>query len=203
MNDNTNEEIEKIGTAFEWSDEKIRALKYASKMSAKVDNTAIQSGYPLYHHAFIMDEVGRWTVIQQGMNVEDGTARRYHWLSDHVKSFIVEPHDAIVCDGTGVLGLVNGRGFWSQLTEEQRTELATMTQEMLETGESQEAIRAMKAGLLEEWGIEAPLWSGPHSGEQGPHGQQLRDGSGAGGQYGGRGNGSGNRGSGNNGVCPN
>lgn len=94
----TPEEIEKIGTAFDWSDETIRALKYASKMSAKVDNTAIQSGYPLYHHVFIMDEGGRWTVIQQGMNVEDGTARRYHWLSDHVNSFVVEPHDAIVCD---------------------------------------------------------------------------------------------------------
>jgi len=94
----TPEEIEKIGVAFAWSEETIRALKYASKMSAKVDNTAIQSGYPLYHHVVVMDERGRWTVIQQGLNGEDRTARRYHWLSDHVHSFIVEPHDAIVCD---------------------------------------------------------------------------------------------------------
>jgi hypothetical protein len=110
--------------------------------------------------------------------------------------------DTVVCDGTGVLGLLNGRGYWSQLTEEQRTQLAEQTQEMLEAGESQEAIREMKATMLQEWGIDAPLWSGPHSGSQGPHGQQLRDGSGSGSQYGGRG--SGNRGgSGNNGVCPN
>jgi len=110
--------------------------------------------------------------------------------------------DTIVCDGTGVLGLMNGRGFWSQLTEEQQTQLATQTKEMLEAGASQEEIREMKANQLQEWGIDAPLWSGPHYGSQGSHGQQLRDGSGSGGQYGGRG--SGNRGgSGNNGVCPN
>ena len=110
--------------------------------------------------------------------------------------------DTPVCDGTGVLGLMNGRGFWSQLTEEQQTQLAEQTQEMLEAGASQEEIREMKANQLQEWGIDAPQWSGPHYGSQGPHGQQLRDGSGSGGQYGGRG--SGNRGgNGNNGVCPN
>ena len=113
--------------------------------------------------------------------------------------------DTIVCTGDGVLGLLNGRGFWSQLTEEQRTQLATQTQEMLEAGATQEEIRAMKATMLQEWGIDAPLWSGPHAGSQGGHGQMLRDGSGMGGQYGGRG--SGNHGSqggkGYNGVCPN
>ena len=44
-----------------------------------MDNSAIQSGYPLYHHAFFFNEDGEWAVIQQGMNVEDKTARRYHW----------------------------------------------------------------------------------------------------------------------------
>jgi hypothetical protein len=110
--------------------------------------------------------------------------------------------DTTVCDGTGVLGILNGRGFWSNLTEEQQIQLATQTQEMLEAGASQEEIREMKANQLQEWGIDAPLWGGPHYGSQGSHGQHLRDGSGSGGQYGGRG--SGNRGgSGNNGVCPN
>jgi hypothetical protein len=94
----TPEEIDRTGKTFDWSDEQISVMKYASKMSAKVDNTAIQSGYHLYHHVFIMDEAGRWTVIQQGLNADDGTARRYHWLSDHVTSFVVEPHDAIVGD---------------------------------------------------------------------------------------------------------
>jgi len=94
----TPEEIEAIGKVFRWSDEQKGTLKYASRMSAKIDNTAIQAGYTLYHHAFVMDDDGRWAVIQQGMNEEDRTARRYHWLSDHVKNFVVEPHDAIVCD---------------------------------------------------------------------------------------------------------
>ncbi len=92
----TPEEIEKIGEVFKWSDAEINRLKYASRMSAKVDNTAIQAGYPLYHHAFFIDRKGRWLVIQQGMNTDDRTARRYHWISDHVKSYVVEPHNAIV-----------------------------------------------------------------------------------------------------------
>lgn len=92
------EEIDNIGATFGLSDEKTRVLKYSSRMSAKVDNTAIQAGYPLYHHAFFVAEDGKWAVVQQGMSVEDRTARRYHWLSDHVKSFVVEPHNAIVGD---------------------------------------------------------------------------------------------------------
>jgi len=67
-------------------------------MSAKVDNTAIQAGYSLYHHAFFITEGGKWAVVQQGMSVRDRTARRYHWLSENVKNFVVEPHDAIVGD---------------------------------------------------------------------------------------------------------
>lgn len=94
----TPEEIEKIGVAFGLSPEQTSSLRYASRMSAKVDNTAIQGGYPLYHHTFFVTESGKWATIQQGMNIEDRTARRYHWLSDHVKSFVNEPHDAIVCD---------------------------------------------------------------------------------------------------------
>lgn len=92
------EEILAIGKKFDLAEEAVQRLQYSSRMSAKVDNTAIQSGYPLYHHVFFTDADGKWCVIQQGMNVEDRSARRYHWLSDHVKSFVVEPHDAIVCD---------------------------------------------------------------------------------------------------------
>lgn len=67
----------------------------ASKLSAKVDNTAIQDGYQLYTHNFLVSDEGNWTVIQQGMNVKDKTARRYHWHSDNLKSFIEEPHSEI------------------------------------------------------------------------------------------------------------
>lgn len=91
-------EIEMLGKVFGWSDEQVGGLKYASGMSAKVDNAAVQAGYPLYHHSFFVDREGRWVVVQQGMSVEDRTARRYHWMSEHVGSFVVEPHDAVVGD---------------------------------------------------------------------------------------------------------
>ena len=73
-------------------------LVYASRMSAKVDNTALQDGYQLYHHTFIVDRKGRWAVIQQGMNQDSRWARRYHWLGEEVKDFVNEPHKAICCD---------------------------------------------------------------------------------------------------------
>ncbi|MFP3985746.1 MAG: DUF763 domain-containing protein [Candidatus Bathyarchaeia archaeon] len=89
-------EIHAACETFGFSTGDIDRLVYSSKMSAKVDNTAIQAGYPLYHHAFFLSENGKWTVIQQGMSTQDRTARRYHWLSEHVKEFVVEPHEAIV-----------------------------------------------------------------------------------------------------------
>jgi len=94
----TPSEIMEIGEKFGFSDSNIEALQYASKMSAKVDNTAVQAGYQLYHHAFVVTEDGEWTVVQQGMCLQDRTARRYHWLSENVQSFVVEPHNAIVGD---------------------------------------------------------------------------------------------------------
>jgi len=92
----TPEEIVKNGETFGFSDQTIRHLTYTSKMTAKVDNTAIQAGYHLYHHAFILTEKKKWAVIQQGMSAEDRTARRYHWFSDTTADLIVEPHNAIV-----------------------------------------------------------------------------------------------------------
>ena len=94
----TPDDIAKTADKFGFSQNKIENLTYTSKMTAKVDNTAIQAGYQLYHHAFLVAENGKWAVIQQGMNSENKTARRYHWLSDTTKSFTVEPHNAIVCD---------------------------------------------------------------------------------------------------------
>jgi len=74
-------EIVEKGETLGFSTSFIEKLTYTSKMTAKVDNTAIQAGYQLYHHAFIMAKNKKWAVIQQGMNSEDRTARRYHWLS--------------------------------------------------------------------------------------------------------------------------
>jgi len=91
-------EIRQYGALFNLSEERVAKLENASRMVAKVDNAAIQAGYPLYHHAFIMTSEGRWAVVQQGLDARDKTARRYHWLSEHVHSFVVEPHVAIVGD---------------------------------------------------------------------------------------------------------
>lgn len=77
-------------------------LVYASKMAAKVDSAALQDGYQIYHHCFIFTTKGFWSVVQQGMNETNRYARRYHWLSDDLKSFVCEPHSAICCDRRGV-----------------------------------------------------------------------------------------------------
>jgi len=81
-------------------------LVRCSKLSAKVDNTAVQDGYQLYMHSFIVSMQGDWTVVQQGMN-DRSTARRYHWHSPGISSFVEEPHSAIcgVNHGT-ILNLV-------------------------------------------------------------------------------------------------
>ena len=77
---------------------KTKRLIRASKLSAKVDNAAVQDGYRLYHHTFVFTEKGRWAVIQQGLNRENRYARRYHWLSETMDSFVNEPHRAVCCD---------------------------------------------------------------------------------------------------------
>ncbi len=65
---------------------KISDLLYASKISAKLDNTAIQDGYTIYHHTIFFDEEGNWTVVQQGMNSDIKMVRRYHWISEKAAS---------------------------------------------------------------------------------------------------------------------
>jgi uncharacterized protein len=76
-------------------------LVHASRVSAKVDNTAVQSGHQLYHHSFVFLADGSWAVIQQGMSDETGTARRFHWLGESVESFVEEPHAAVCDDSRG------------------------------------------------------------------------------------------------------
>jgi hypothetical protein len=66
-----------------------------------VDSAAVQDGYQLYHHVFFFTAAGEWCVVQQGMSDATGMARRYHWLSEHVESFVDEPHEAVCCDRTG------------------------------------------------------------------------------------------------------
>jgi hypothetical protein len=97
----TPEQIEKLENVFSFSSSKIEDLKYASRLAAKVDNNCMQAGFVLYHHSFFVTEDGKWAVVQQGMSKETHYARRYHWLSEKVNSFVVEPHIAICCDIKG------------------------------------------------------------------------------------------------------
>jgi len=70
-------------------------LVRCSKLSAKVDNTVVQDGFQLYLHNFVLSDEGQWTVIQQGMSQHSSMARRYHWHSAGLHSFVEEPHTAI------------------------------------------------------------------------------------------------------------
>jgi uncharacterized protein len=71
------------------------ALAQASRLVAKVDSAAVQDGFELYLHGFIVADDGHWVVVQQGMKDATSTARRYHWASEGLQSFIEEPHTAI------------------------------------------------------------------------------------------------------------
>src|SRR4051812_15655223 len=81
------------------------ALASASRLVAKVDSAAIQDGFDLYLHGFIVTDDGSWVVVQQGMNGARKQARRYHWLSEGLESFVDEPHAAI--DGPNQGEIVN------------------------------------------------------------------------------------------------
>lgn len=89
---NTPNELLKIAEATGLDGDK---LVRSSKLSAKVDNTAVQDGYQIYLHSFILSDEGHWAVIQQGMNDSNGYARRYHWHSPDIKSFVEAPHSFI------------------------------------------------------------------------------------------------------------
>jgi hypothetical protein len=75
-----------------------------------VDSAAVQDGYDLYLHGFIVTDDGKWTVVQQGMNGDARQARRYHWLSEGLSSFVNAPHAAIEGRGAGeIVNLVDAR----------------------------------------------------------------------------------------------
>lgn len=90
-------------------------LIHASKLSAKVDNNCIQDGFTLYLHSFVLSKTGKWTVVQQGMNPESKMARRYHWHSSSLKSFISDPHTAVIGTNMGtILNLSDSRAQQAQ-----------------------------------------------------------------------------------------
>jgi len=132
----TPQEIENFGQRYSFS---AQPLVYASKMSAKVDNSAVQDGYQLYHHSFFGTIDGKnWAVVQQGMSANkfSGWARRYHWLSEKVTDFVCEPHSGIIADQKGeTLNLIaeesnQTRLISSQLAQEKPEKLITLLEKI-------------------------------------------------------------------------
>ena len=94
------------------------ALARASRLTAKVDSAAVQDGFDLYLHGFIVTDDGRWTIVQQGMNDERRQARRYHWLSEGLTSFVDDPHAAVEGHGGGeIVNLADRRAAASRLAQ--------------------------------------------------------------------------------------
>ncbi|HYO68755.1 MAG TPA: DUF763 domain-containing protein, partial [Archangium sp.] len=79
------------------------ALIRASRLAAKVDSAAVQDGFELYAHSLILSDDNAWAVVQQGMNADARQARRYHWLSEGLGSFVESPHAAIEGPNQGVI----------------------------------------------------------------------------------------------------
>ena len=91
------------------------ALARTSRLTARVDNNAVADGYQLYLHSFVITKSGEWSVVQQGMNPESHSARRYHWHSITVRDFVSDPHTAILGKPQGeILNLVDARAAKAQ-----------------------------------------------------------------------------------------
>jgi uncharacterized protein len=79
------------------------ALVRSSRLAAKVDNTAVQDGFQLYLHNFIVTDQGEWAIVQQGMNGASGMARRYHWHSTQFQSYLDSPHSGVTGKNQGLI----------------------------------------------------------------------------------------------------
>jgi hypothetical protein len=90
---NTPRELQDISDHYGFDGD---ALVRTSRLTARIDNNAICDGYQIYLHSFVLASTGGWTVIQQGLNDKLGMARRYHWHSENIRNFTIEPHSAIV-----------------------------------------------------------------------------------------------------------
>ena len=124
------------------------ALAETSKVVAKVDNAAIQDGYHLYHHVFFVDDKEKWTVVQQGIDYEKGDARRYHWTSEEVDSFIEEPHTGIISGEINPATL----NLTSKESEEcRKTTVDIVKEEPTRLKRMYENLRPYGQSSLEEW----------------------------------------------------
>jgi hypothetical protein len=149
-------EIEELGKQWEVDAE---LLKTMSRLSAKIDNTALQDGYRLYHHAMIIGSDGTWTVIQQGLNEKNRYARRYHiWMENDLLN---EPH-------TGIMGIKgeHALNMVSRISGEAReTILDLVHQDTNKVVRDWALVKAMikgNASILTYLGKEAPRYYNPY-----------------------------------------
>lgn len=120
-----------------------------SKLVAKVDNNAVQDGFQLYQHNFVLTRNGNWTVIQQGMNGAEKKARRYHWCSTNLRSFVEEPHSGVVGDNRGkILNLTDteAKGARNSILEMSREEPERMLREIVQIGKPASQMILMQNG---------------------------------------------------------
>ena len=122
-----------------------------SKLVAKVDNNAVQDGFQLYQHNFILTRSGNWAVVQQGMNTTEKKARRYHWCSSDLRSFVEEPHTAVVGDNRGkILNLTDKEadGARNSILEMSHENPDRMIKEIEQIGKPASQMILMQAGTV-------------------------------------------------------
>ena len=120
-----------------------------SRLVAKVDNNAVQDGFQLYQHNFVLTRNGNWAVVQQGMNTEEKKARRYHWCSTNLRSFVEEPHSGVVGDNRGkILNLtdVQAREARSSILDMSRQEPERIISEITQIGKPASQMILMQGG---------------------------------------------------------
>ena len=96
----TPQEIENLSFLADFDQKTTQKLIFISRAVAKIDNCLLQDGFQLYHHSFLFDKSGNWCVIQQGMNPDFSSARRYHWFSQKIQRLDLEPHSGIISQKT-------------------------------------------------------------------------------------------------------
>ena len=123
-----------------------------SKLVAKVDNNAVQDGFQLYQHNFVLTRSGSWAVVQQGMNTADKKARRYHWCSTNLRSFVEEPHSGVVGDNKGkILNLTDSQAdkARSSILEMSREEPERMLREIVQIEKPASEMILLQDGKVE------------------------------------------------------
>ena len=123
-----------------------------SKLVAKVDNNAVQDGFQLYQHNFILTKSGQWAVVQQGMNTAEKKARRYHWCSSDLRSFVEEPHTAVVGENRGkILNLTDKQadGARNNILEISHEEPERMIKEIEQIGKPASQMILMQDGKVQ------------------------------------------------------